>query len=228
VPAVRRVGPSARPPPVLRGVVTGDVPAIVTGTNVDLVHAATRLGYLREADRVVDLTYGRGAWWRKGAPPDLTKITPPTDFRATGLPPSSFDVVCFDGPYRLNGTPDLGDFDERYGINEVMSWQEKHQLLRDGIDEGLRLLRGREGRRRGGLLWVKCQDQVCSGQVRWQTREFAAHAEGYVHEAAGMTRRRARLVDMFHLVRPVRPQPPGRRQVHARRNYSSLLILEKL
>lgn len=224
---------------------TGDVPAIITGTNVDLVHAATRLGYLREADRVVDLTYGRGAWWRRGAPPDLTKITPPTDFRATGLPSSSFDVVCFDGPYRLNGTPDLGDFDERYGITEVMSWQEKHQLLRDGIDEGLRLLRGRAGRARGGLLWVKCQDQVCSGQVRWQTRDFAAHAEQVRYEGDGVAdwvglsyaeaaaqglevSRRARLVDLLHLVRPVRPQPPGRRQVHARRNYSSLLILEKL
>jgi len=208
--------------------VTGPVPAIVTGTNVELVHAATRLGYLRPDDRVVDLTYGRGSWWRKGAPEDLVPVTPPMDFRATGLPAGSFDVVCFDGPYRLNGTPDLADFDARYGIDVPMTWQAKHQLLRDGIDEGLRLLRPRAGRARGGLLWVKCQDQVCSGQVRWQTREFAAHAEGYVAEAGDMTKPRARLVDMLHLMRPVRSQPAGRRQVHARRNYSTLLILERL
>lgn len=202
------------------------VPAIIEGTNADLVHAVVRLGHLRPDDQVIDLTYGRGGWWRKGEPDHLTKLTPPADFRATGYDDGAFDVVCFDGPYRLNGTPDLGDFDARYGIDEAMTWQAKHQLLRDGIDEALRLARPRTGRR-GGRVLVKCQDQVCSGQVRWQTREFASHAEGYAMEA-GVPTRRARLVDMLHLMRPVRPQPAGRRQVHARRNYSTLLILERL
>ncbi len=68
----------------------------------------------------------------------------------------------------------------------------------------------------GGYLLLKCQDQVCSGQVRWQTREFADHAE-----QLGM-----RLVDALHLLGH-RPQPAGRRQVHARRNYSTLLVLRK-
>ena len=67
----------------------------------------------------------------------------------------------------------------------------------------------------GGTLLVKCQDQVCSGQVRWQTREFLAHAESLG----------CRLVDMLHL-QSYREQPPGRKQLHARRNYSTMLILE--
>lgn len=68
----------------------------------------------------------------------------------------------------------------------------------------------------GGMLLVKCQDQVCSGKVRWQTIEFAGHA----------VELGSRLVDQLHLP-SYRPQPAGRRQIHARRNYSTLLVLRK-
>ena len=84
------------------------------------------------------------------------------------------------------------------------------QLIADGIDECVRVLEP------NGVLLVKCQDQVCSGRVRWQTREFVG-----VAERAGCD-----LVDMFQLGGH-RPQPPGRRQMHARRNYSTLLVLRK-
>ena len=64
--------------------------------------------------------------------------------------------------------------------------------------------------------WMaKCMDQVCSGRVHWQTHMMAAHAE-----ALG-----CRLVDSI-LVLGEREQPSGRRQVHVRRNYSTLLVLE--
>ena len=66
------------------------------------------------------------------------------------------------------------------------------------------------------MLLIKCQDQVVSGAVRWQTRIFADHAE-----AQGF-----QLVDALH-VQGSRPQPDGRRQVHARRDYSTLLVLER-
>lgn len=46
---------------------------------------------------------------------------------------------------------------------------------------------------------------MCSGAKRWQTRIFADHAE-----AVGL-----RLVDRLDMLTSPRPQPPGRRQVHA-------------
>jgi hypothetical protein len=89
-------------------------------------------------------------------------------------------------------------------------WQDRMQLCRDGITECVRVLRFK------GFLLVKCQDQVCSAQVRWQTHDFAAHAESLG----------CRLVDALYLT-SYRAQPEGRSQQHARRNYSTLLVLRR-
>lgn len=74
-----------------------------------------------------------------------------------------------------------------------------------------------------GYVLVKCQPQVCSGQVRWQDREFAAHGE-----SLGME-----LVDRFDLLGTSRPQPPRTRadgevsrQQHAWGRPSCLLVLQ--
>jgi hypothetical protein len=53
--------------------------------------------------------------------------------------------------------------------------------------------------------------------MRFQTIEMASHAA-----TVGL-----RLVDRFDLLGHIRPQPPGRRQVHARSNYSTLLVFRK-
>lgn len=106
-----------------------------------------------------------------------------------------------------SGTPASGEFDERYGVDVISTWQERHELIRAGITECARVLRA------GGMFLLKCQDQVCSGHVRWQTDEFTRHAE-----SLGLVK-----VDRFDLIGG-RPQPEGRRQVHARRNTSTLLV----
>ena len=94
--------------------------------------------------------------------------------------------------------------------NACRNMQDRMRLCIDGITECHRVLKP------GGHLLVKCQDQVCSGHVRWQTIEFAGHA----------VELGSRLVDQLHLP-SYRPQPAGRRQIHARRNYSTLLVLRK-
>lgn len=91
------------------------------------------------------------------------------------------------------------------------AWPTNADMIRDGITECLRVLKP------GGHLLLKCQDQVNGGKVRWQTIEFAGHAE-----QAGP----AVLVDMLHMLGG-RPQPEGRSQQHARRNMSTLLVLRK-
>ena len=179
--------------------------------NAELIVACHELGYIRHEHRVLDPTYGRGSFWRLWRPSsglvfsDLR--TDGVDFRALPWPAAAFNAVTFDPPYKLNGTATVA-VDDRYGVAEYASHAARHQLIRDGITECARVLAPR------GCLLVKCQDQVRGGKVRWQTREFADHGESLGLE----------LVDMLHILGG-RAQPEGRRQVHARRNFSTMLVL---
>lgn len=186
-------------------------------SNAVLIENCYRLGYITEDDRVLDLTYGSGAFWRLRRPQYLTTndfdmesgAQWHTDFRQADLVwmPGQFDVVVFDPPYKLNGTPS-GPMDLRYGVGQPTRWQDRMQQCLDGIAAACAL--------RPRTLLIKCMDQVVSGRVRWQAREFAN---------AGMLGG-FRLVDEL-LMMSGRPQPDGRRQVHARRNYSNLLVMER-
>lgn len=180
-------------------------------TNAHLIADCVRLGYI--SGRVLDPTYGRGNWWNVYRPAGLTahdlKVDG-VDFRHLPHADGTFDTVAFDPPYKLNGTP-TDKVDEPYGVNVVDTRDGRHQLIRDGITECARVLAP------DGHLLVKCQDQVNGGKVRWQTHEFTAHAL-----ELGLT-----LVDSL-MILAYRPQPDGRRQVHARRNYSTLLIFRKV
>ena len=194
-------------------------------TNAELIADCARLGYLRAEEPTFDATYGEGAFWTRWEPrallvADLHKgerthcgrWVHAWDFTALPLSTRSFGAVVFDPPYKLNGTSTgrgASAADASYGVTTAASWQQRHALIVAGITECARVA--------DRALLVKCQDQVCSGAVRWQTRLFADHAE-----AQGF-----RLVDMLH-VGGSRPQPEGRRQVHARRDYSTMLVLERV
>lgn len=190
--------------------------------NGELIEECVKLGYLTDDMVTLDPTYGLGRFWTRWRPaaleasdldPDKSPIGRSVD--CTNLPwsDSEFDAVVFDPPYKLNGTSTAtgaATCDADYGVSHYQSWQDRMQLCIDGINEAHRVLKP------GGMLLVKCQDQVCSGKVRWQTIEFTNHAVGLG----------SRLVDQLHLP-SYRPQPAGRRQIHARRNYSTLLVLRK-
>jgi hypothetical protein len=120
----------------------------------------------------------------------------------------SFDAVVLDPPYKLNGTP-TEEVDDRYGVHIVRSWQYRLQLIELGILECSQVARR--------YLLLKCQDQVCAGQKRWQTYQFTKCGE-----ACGLI-----LVDRFDMLGTPRPQPAGRRQVHTQVNYSTLLVFRK-
>lgn len=188
--------------------------------NGHLIADLARLGYLRAEERVLDVTYGYGVWWSEWRPPRLTahdadpEKAPdgPLDFRSLPYPRGMFDVVAFDPPYKLNGTPDPtpGGTDERFGVDEAATVAERMALIFDGLTEAARVAKRR------GLLLVKCQDQVVSGAVRWQTDEITAHADDLGFDK----------VDRFDLLGGGRPQPSGRRQVHAHGRPSTLLVFE--
>ena len=180
---------------------------------------AYALGYIDEASLTIDVTYGMGAFWKDWQPDnflasDLDPAKSPAgravDFTATPWPDCWPGTVVLDPPYKLNGTSTEAT-DARYGVHgKYVSPAKRHDLMRRGITEAHRLLKP------GGHLLFKCQDQVASGRVHWQTRIMADHAE-----TVGFT-----LVDSL-LFPSYRAQPEGRRQVHARRNYSTLLVFRK-
>ncbi len=182
--------------------------------NAEMIADVAKL-YFPPNAKVLDPTYGLGKWWTVYRPRNLAfhdryTIGGP-DFRDMPHPSDAFDVVAFDPPYKLNGRPGSHASDERYGMHlERMSWQDRHTMIKDGITECVRVLKPE------GILLVKCQDQVCGGRIRWQTREFADHAE-----SCG-----TRLVDNF-ILESYRAQPEGRTQKTARHNYSTLLVFRK-
>lgn len=185
-------------------------------TNADLIASVARLGYLRDEWSTLDCTHGLGVFWRKWRPANLvacdadpgkSPIGHAVDFTAMPFPDRSFDVVVFDPPYKLNGTPDEIT-DHRYGVHTPTRWQDRMDLCKRGIDECCRVA--------DHTLLVKCQDQVCSGRVRWQSIEFAERAKAHGFG----------LVDRFDLI-SYRPQPAGRTQLTARRNSSQLLVLRR-
>lgn len=183
-------------------------------TNGHLIADVARLGYLKEEWRTLDPTYGKGVWWKIFKPNDLVihdKYTlDGVDFRNLPYDDCSFKAVTLDPPYKLNGT-DQGE-GERFGVHRPMTWQAKMQMIREGITECARVLE------EGGYKLLKCQDQVCSGLVRWQTIEFVNHAY-----AVGLD-----LVDRFDYYGGYRKQPLNdRKQIHAHGRGSTLLIFKK-
>ncbi len=171
--------------------------------------------YLDPSWRILDPTYGLGNWWTKWKPDDLvacdlnpekSPLGKSVDFRDLPWPDDEFDAVAYDPPYKLNGTPSGPD--EAYGVDVPATWQDRLALVLDGIPECARVLKPK------GILLVKCMDQVVSGKVRWQ-----GHLVHTRCEEVGLE-----VIDEFHLLSTPRPQPGGRRQVHARRNYSTLVV----
>lgn len=184
-------------------------------TNADMVLAAANLGYISVDDLVLDATYGLGVWWKKFRPHRLVTndmyvdgADTAADFRALPYASRTFDVVAYDPPFKLNGTP-TESVDARYGVQTPTRWQERMDLILDGIPE--------VGRVTKKYVLVKCQNQVCSGSIRWQTHLIWERAKECGLELEEELMRMGS-----------RPQSEDRRQVHARNNYSTMMIFRKV
>jgi hypothetical protein len=208
---VMRRARNANPPLADSGPVS-----VIRGSNGVLIAAAARLGYLDGP--VYDLTYGRGAWWTRYQPHDLTIFN--GDFTNIGWVNGCARIVCFDPPYISTGTKatsTIPDFYDRYGIGELSGWQAIRKLMESGLDECARILAP------GGFLLFKCMNYVESGRRIWNVHHFADYGQ-----ALGLE-----LWDEFVHVTGGGAQPglnldgSPREQKHARQVHSSLLVFTK-
>lgn len=188
-------------------------------TNGHLIKDCVTLGYIGKYDTVLDSTYGYGTFWSEWRPkgflfsaydldPEKSPDNPDgVDFRKLPHDDQEFTVVVYDPPYTFRGTSAL-DSDERYGVHVNERWQDRWALIFDGLRECCRVADKR--------VLMKCQASVVSGKVRWQDVEAIKVAED-----CGFGLR-----DRFEFL-SYRKQPGGRSQRNARRNASTLLVLER-
>lgn len=185
-------------------------------SNADLIADVVELGYIRKGDYVLDPTYGRGTWWKNYRPEHLTThdiAIDGVDFRAMPRKyENRFDVIAFDPPYVSTGgrkTSTIGEFNDRYGLEDTpRTPRELQTLICEGMTELKRCLVPH------GIMLVKCMNYISSGKY-WPGR---LHTENH-----GIFLGLDIMDELVH-VGAAGVQPPGRRQVHARNNYSTLII----
>lgn len=192
-------------------------------TNAALIADVAKLGYLDGL--VCDPTYGLGKWWTDFAPerliahdlnPEKSPNGDPVDFRDTRHPDATFDAVAFDPPYVCPGgrkTSTTKEMHSRYGMDgtDFRTPAELQDIINAGIRECSRIVRDR------GYVLVKCKDYVWSGKLWPGTTLCEAHAS--VCDLV--------LVDRFEHIGTPGPQPAHKRQVHARRNLTTLLVFQR-
>lgn len=182
-------------------------------TNAHLILDVATLGYLNTDDLILDPTFGKGTWWNKWRPERLiTHRETDVDFRALPYRNNTFDAVTYDPPYVCIGgrtTTQIPEFHERFGMTDAPRTPSSLQtLINDGLTEVTRVTKPR------GIILVKCQDYVSSGKLWLGTHHTLTHALALTLEC----------VDRFEHIGHPRPQPPRDRQVHARRNLSTLFV----
>jgi hypothetical protein len=125
----------------------GKIPeSFVLGDNAQLIASIAPL-YL--SGSVLDVTYGRGAWWKRYAPEPFAShdiALDGVDFRALPEQDRSWDAVCFDPPYipsRAMETSTGRAVDQRsaYGLTERRSRADVDKLIADGLAECARVAR---------------------------------------------------------------------------------------
>lgn len=190
------------------------------GTNADIFPDVLEL-YAPAGSKIVDLTYGKGVFWKNVDKSKYNLVTNDLvteadhhcDFRNTPFPDNDFDMAILDPPYMHSSGSIKESIASCYANNtsvRLRNQKEVRQLYFDGIAEARRILK------KGGILAIKCQDMIESGKQNWNHVQFM-NAEGFECE------------DLFVLVQSTIParDPKWSKQYHARRNHSFFVILRK-
>ncbi len=192
-------------------------------TNGPLIAAAAAL-WIKEDDRVLDVTYGRGLFWTLYRPEHFTThdlAIDGVDFRDLPEDDCSFDVVVFDPPYVSRGglrTSTITSYIDRYGLDSIDgpdavsgSLDNLIDLIEGGMGEAYRVLAPK------GRLLVKCMDFVAGGGYQSMRHRVVDYAFGLD----------LKQVDEFVHHSGIGPQPSGRTQRTSRRAHSFLCVFQK-
>jgi hypothetical protein len=210
-------------------------------SNAELIHAVAQL-YIPDGANVLDLTIGKGAFWKLV---DLTRFTlygndlkRYTDRELAGFQqmgvhqilhesyygtrwaPHQFDVTVFDPPYRSGGSTSHEAMVETYGLTHLDTDDTKsgHGNASKVWDEYmLGLNEAWRVTMPKGFILIKCQDFVESGRQHW------FHVELY----RWAVDQGAKVKDLFTLTQTRRPMMRHKSQHHARKNVSYLWVIQK-
>jgi hypothetical protein len=180
---------------------------------------------------VADVTYGKGVFWRQVDRTryalHATDLRTGVDCRSLPYADGSLDCVVLDPPYmeglfrrskdHLAGSGSHAAFRDSYSNGEASAGGPRwHDAVL-----ALYFAAGREARRvlrPGGVLIVKCQDEVSANRQRLTHVEIINE-----YEKEGF-----RTKDLFIVVRANRPGVSRlRKQEHARKNHSYFLVFGK-
>jgi hypothetical protein len=211
----------------LAGTATNDlVLSSYVGINADVFPGILDL-YVSNGSKVADVTYGQGAFWKKVKRPDIellpTDLLTGVDCRHLPYGDGEIDAVVLDPPYMH--TPGQGahhghqNFEAYYRNNETKpatGGAKYHEAVLDlyfsAGKEAVRVLRD------GGILIVKCQDEVCANRQRLTHVEIINELSGYGLIAE----------DLFVVTRTTKPGLSRvTRQRHARKNHSYFIVFWK-
>ena len=184
------------------------------GNNSDLFPDILKL-YVPPKSKVADVTYGGGAFWKKVVESfnlHSSDLKTGTDLRNLPYESSSFDAIVIDPPYAHSSTVGLKSaIAKTYNLNSVCGRRNILSLYFNGMVEAWRVLK------RNGILIVKCQDEVESGQQRWNHVVIMGYAESLGFKC----------IDLFVLVRNNEPIMRHEHQKHARKNHSYFVVFKK-
>lgn len=181
---------------------------------------------------IADVTYGKGVFWRNVDVDAYTVLTSDLDtgVDATALPygDESLDALVLDPPYmeglyrrkvsHMAGGGTHAAFREHYSNGQATngSGPKWHQAVLD-----LYFRAGQEARRvlrTGGMFIVKCQDEVSANRQELTHMQLITHFEAMDFYCR----------DLFVVVRRNRAgMSRVKKQVHARKNHSYFLVLQK-
>jgi hypothetical protein len=159
------------------------------GSNAELLAAVAPI-YL--SGSVLDVTYGRGGWWKHYRPECFTAHDlelDGVDFTALPYPAGAFDAVCFDPPYVESGSRSTSSrpvFLERYGLgsDDRATPADVRGVALAGLAECCRVARC--------FVLVKCMEYVAwarfhdvptsitnrAGALGWTLHDRIIHATG--------------------------------------------------
>jgi len=200
------------------------------GQNAHLFSDILRL-HVPRGSKVADVTYGKGAFWKKVDPTLYTLLASDlkagVDCRKLPYEDGSIDAVVLDPPYmegffrravaQLAGSGSYASFRKHYSSSDTTTSGPRYHaavlsLYVEAAIEARRVLHNH------GPLIVKCQDEVSAN------RQHLTHIE-IVNE---YTKLGFHPKDLFVLVRTNRPGVSRmKRQVHARKNHSYFLVFVK-